>query len=216
MGGDGGSIPKRTDLVRTEGFRFVRNLGGMGYSPNTQSKGPCETYSVNQIRELRWKTCALSQEPLSSPIVACRIGLLYNKEAVIKYILSKKKINSMNHIRRLKDIKQVNFKMDEENVRLICPIVCTELSAANRGVLIWKCGCCISEKAFKQLICTNNKSNEKEKKNCPNCNMEFLYNSNVFNSRTNMTPEMLNDDVVLLGPDLSEEGNIRAILCNKT
>jgi hypothetical protein len=36
MGGDGGSIPKRADVVRTSGYRFIRNLGGLGYLPNSQ------------------------------------------------------------------------------------------------------------------------------------------------------------------------------------
>lgn len=35
MGGDGGSIPGRADLVRVKGYGFKRNLGGLGYDANT-------------------------------------------------------------------------------------------------------------------------------------------------------------------------------------
>lgn len=51
----------------------------------------------------------MHQAPLSLPIVACRLGLLYNKEAVIKYILAKKAVVSMQHTKNLKDFKDVKF-----------------------------------------------------------------------------------------------------------
>lgn len=61
MGGDGGSIPRRVDLVKTNGYRYARNLGGMGYSPNLQIKKSLDKLSPREISQIRWKQCALSQ-----------------------------------------------------------------------------------------------------------------------------------------------------------
>ncbi|UKK00542.2 hypothetical protein MACK_000616 [Theileria orientalis] len=204
MGGDGGSIPSRIDLVKTSGYMFSRNLGGMGYLPNTQCRTVDEHLSSNQLKQLRWTTCALSQEPLSSPIVSCKLGLLYNKEAVLRYILSKKPRASFEHLKGLKDIKDVKFMVDKDTNRFICPILRTELSATSRGVLIWKCGCCVSEKAFKKFI--NTSSNEGI---CPNCNCNFTFNPQVFNKSQNLP---FNSDLVFLVPDLAEEGVLRTKL----
>ncbi|XP_954113.1 uncharacterized protein TA02855 [Theileria annulata] len=211
MGGDGGSIPSRIDLVRTSGYAFSRNLGGMGYLPNTQCRAGDEHLSSNQMKELRWKTCALSQEPLAPPIVSCKLGLLYNKEAVLKYILSKKPKPSFEHLKGLRDIKDVEFMVDKVTQRFLCPILRTELSASNRGVLIWKCGCCVSEKAFKQFM-----KNDSTEGLCPNCNSSFKYNPEVFNKSQTLP---FSSDLVFLVPDLNEEGLLRTKLLhlnNKT
>ncbi|EAN33910.1 Rtf2 RING-finger family protein [Theileria parva strain Muguga] len=203
MGGDGGSIPSRIDLVRTSGYAFSRNLGGMGYLPNTQCRANNEHLSSNQIKELRWKTCALSQEPLSPPIVSCKLGLLYNKEAVLKFILSKKPNPSFEHLKGLKDIKDIEFLVDKGTGRFLCPILRTELSATNRAVLIWNCGCCMSEKAFKQFMKNTTEAQ------CPNCNTTFKYNPEVFNKSQSLP---FNSDLVFLVPDLTEEGILRTKL----
>ncbi|GFE54225.1 replication termination factor 2 [Babesia ovis] len=210
MGGDGGSIPGRIDLVRTSGYTFVRNLGGMGYSPNTQMKTADEHLTTAQIKDLRWKTCSLSQEPLSRPIMACRVGLLYNKEAVIKYMLAKKPLVTMQHTKNLKDFKEVNFGVDTTR-SFICPITYTEFCGANRAVLIWKCGCCISEKAFKELMKCQTSQGEAV---CPNCNATFMYNPRAFDLQST-TVDPVSHDIVLLVPDQSEEGYIRAKLATK-
>ncbi|ORM39450.1 Protein RTF2 -like protein [Babesia sp. Xinjiang] len=211
MGGDGGSIPGRIDLVRTSGYTFVRNLGGMGYSPNTQMKAADEHLTSAQIRDLRWSTCSLSQEPLSRPIMACRVGLLYNKESVIKYILAKKPLVSMQHTKNLKDFKEVKFQVDPDSRRFVCPITRTEFCAANRGVLVWKCGCCVSEKAFKELMKSQTSQGEAS---CPNCNAPFVYNPQAFDLQST-TLDPMSHDMVMLVPDHSEEGYLRAKLMKK-
>ncbi|KAK1936423.1 hypothetical protein X943_003361 [Babesia divergens] len=211
MGGDGGSIPGRTDLVRTSGYTFARNLGGMGYSPNTQMRAADEHMSSSEIKELRWQTCSLTQAPLSLPIVACRLGLLYNKEAVIKYILAKKAVVSMQHTKNLKDFKDVKFMVDPSTKRFICPLTRTEFGATNRGILIWKCGCCVSEKAFKELI--KHKVSQRTTF-CPNCNEEFTYHPQFFEGPSHIA-DPLSHDLVLLVPDSSEEGYLRAKLITK-
>lgn len=69
MGCDGGTIPKRHELV----------------------KGPKKVEKVDKDAELvaQWNYCTLSQEVLRRPIVACELGRLYNKDAVIEFLLDK-------------------------------------------------------------------------------------------------------------------------------
>lgn len=40
-------------------------------------------------RVTRWSTCALSGQPLAAPVVACYLGRLYNKAAVLEWLLAK-------------------------------------------------------------------------------------------------------------------------------
>lgn len=65
MGGDGGSIPKRGDVVKTKGYGFKRNLGGMGYMPNVQVKLTSEESSKKLIMHERWTKCHLTNVSLS-------------------------------------------------------------------------------------------------------------------------------------------------------
>lgn len=54
MGADGGTIPKRCELVK--------------------SKKKKEKIDKNVANAARWRICRLSQEPLKRPIVACPLG----------------------------------------------------------------------------------------------------------------------------------------------
>ena len=98
MGNDGGSIPTRGELVRTR-------------SP------PPRMDPVLQLVAL-WYYCALSAERLRAPVVACELGRLYNKDAVIKHLIernmgegsssssssSSSSRGATEHIRRPKDV----------------------------------------------------------------------------------------------------------------
>ena len=56
----------------------------------------------------RWKHCSITQEPLQTPIVACGLGRLYNKDAVIETLLDRANLpETAQHIRSLK----VSFRM---------------------------------------------------------------------------------------------------------
>ncbi|KAK6588198.1 hypothetical protein RS030_6828 [Cryptosporidium xiaoi] len=107
MGGDGGSIPKRADLVKTKGFEFKRNLGGMGYLPNTQIKKSDINGSKQDKHHNKWTTCFLTNEPLNPPIVICNKGHLYNKESIINYLLEKRRNKNLLHIKKLSDVHNV-------------------------------------------------------------------------------------------------------------
>ena len=67
MGCDGGTIPTRDELVKTK-------------------KKP-EQKDKDSVRLFKWQHCHLSHQKLSRPIVACQLGFLYNKEAIIEKLL---------------------------------------------------------------------------------------------------------------------------------
>uniref|UniRef100_A0A8C6SN87 Replication termination factor 2 n=1 Tax=Neogobius melanostomus TaxID=47308 RepID=A0A8C6SN87_9GOBI len=152
MGCDGGTIPKRHELV----------------------KGPKKVEKVDKSAEMaaRWKYCALSQEKLKRPIVSCELGKLYNKDAVIEYLLDKsaERPNSeaVTHIRGIKDIKELNLTDNPEwegerrNTKgdiyedihcgmFICPVVGLEMNGKHRFCYLQTCGCVFSDRALKEV-----------------------------------------------------------------
>ncbi|XP_070700168.1 replication termination factor 2 [Pempheris klunzingeri] len=152
MGCDGGTIPKRHELV----------------------KGPKKVEKVDKNAELaaKWKYCALSQERLRRPIVACDLGRLYNKDAVIEYLLDKSaerpNAEAVVHIRGIKDIKELNLTDNPEwegerrNAKgdryedmhcgmFICPVVGLEMNGKHRFCYLQSCGCVFSDRAMKEV-----------------------------------------------------------------
>ncbi|XP_075880961.1 replication termination factor 2 isoform X2 [Nelusetta ayraudi] len=151
MGCDGGTIPKRHELV----------------------KGPKKVEKVDKNAEMvaKWKYCALSQEKLRRPIVACEMGRLYNKDAIIEYLLDKSaerpNAEAVVHIRGMKDIKDLiltdnpewegerrNAKGDkyEDNCGMfICPVVGLEMNGKHRFCYLQTCGCVFSDRAMKEV-----------------------------------------------------------------
>eukprot|EP01066_Platyproteum_vivax_P004870 Platyproteum_vivax@DN16240_c0_g1_i1.p1 len=151
MGGDGGSIPKRIDLVREKGQAYIRNLGGMGYTPNTIIHLHDETVDPQKARMTRWTTCALSQEALRDPIVACKLGFLYNKEAVLTQMAAKTLPHNCRHIQTLRDIKDCKLEVNKETGKYMCPITLEELTGTAKAWLNWNCSCVTSERILKNI-----------------------------------------------------------------
>ena len=100
MGCDGGTIPTRDELVRTK-------------------KNP-EKKDKDSVRIYQWHHCHLTQDKLIQPIVACELGRLYSKEAIIRKLLKRKKVrcddedgeyvadnDTIKHIRSIKDVKEL-------------------------------------------------------------------------------------------------------------
>ncbi|KAK6320902.1 hypothetical protein J4Q44_G00078780 [Coregonus suidteri] len=121
-------------------------------------KGPKKVEKVDINAELaaRWKYCALSTEKLRRPIVACDLGRLYNKDAVIEYLLDKSadRPNSevVSHLRGIKDVKELNltdnpaWEGERRNTKgdryedmhcamFICPVVGLEMNGKHRSPL---------------------------------------------------------------------------------
>lgn len=140
MGCDGGTIPRRDELVRLK-------------------KKP-EQKDKDAERQFRWKHCALTQQRLQQPIVMCGLGRLYSKQNVIEALLDKEKMSdSCAHIKSLKDIKNLNLTSnpaydeakDDKSSPYICALIGLEMSGQFRFVALWACGCVFSERALKEV-----------------------------------------------------------------
>ncbi|XP_034288957.1 replication termination factor 2 isoform X3 [Pantherophis guttatus] len=152
MGCDGGTIPKRHELV----------------------KGPRKVEKVDKNAELvaQWYYCTLSQEKLSRPIVACELGRLYNKDAVIEFLLDKSSdkvlVEAASHIKSIKNVIELNLSdnpawtgdkgntkgdkyADIQSARFICPVVGLEMNGRHRFCFLRNCGCVFSERALKEI-----------------------------------------------------------------
>ncbi|XP_036101759.1 replication termination factor 2 isoform X3 [Molossus molossus] len=152
MGCDGGTIPKRHELV----------------------KGPKKVEKVDKDAELvaQWNYCALSQEILRRPIVACELGRLYNKDAVIEFLLDKSSEKALgkaaSHIKSIKNVTELrlsdnpawegdkgNTKGDKhddlQRARFICPVVGLEMNGRHRFCFLRCCGCVFSERALREI-----------------------------------------------------------------
>nr|XP_033819662.1 replication termination factor 2 isoform X1 [Geotrypetes seraphini] len=156
MGCDGGTIPKRHELV----------------------KGPKKVEKIDKNAELvaRWYYCALSQEKLCKPIVACELGRLYNKDAIIEHLLDrspeKTVVEAASHIKSIKNVIELNLtdnpawdgdkgntkgdKYDDlQGARFICPVVGLEMNGRHRFCVLRSCGCVFSERALKEIKSDN-------------------------------------------------------------
>lgn len=164
MGGDGGTIPTREDLVRHQRRR------GVASDPFTAAAA-------------RLAHCALTAQPLQRPIVACARGLLYNKTAVIEHLLAKSDAPAFRHIRGLKDLLPLTVTFEGENTtcnsstatavaprgggdddsaradglppRLVCPLSGAVASGRVPFVACRPCGCVLSLRALLELSDTN-------------------------------------------------------------
>lgn len=142
MGCDGGTIPRRDELVK-------------------QKQKP-EEKDKHAALACRWRYCCLSQELLQDPIVACRKGYLYNKTAVIEHLLNK---NAPRHIRSLKDVRNLTLTKNPAYVSIaanrvsiealpgayICPVTGLEFTGKHSFVALWTCGCVFSDRILKEV-----------------------------------------------------------------
>lgn len=137
-------------------------------------KGPKKVEKVDKDAELvaQWNYCALSQEILRRPIVACELGRLYNKDAVIEFLLDKSAEKALgkaaSHIKSIKNVTELrlsdnpawegdkgNTKGDKhddlQRARFICPVVGLEMNGRHRFCFLRSCGCVFSERALKEI-----------------------------------------------------------------
>ncbi|KAL0579633.1 Replication termination factor 2 [Marasmius crinis-equi] len=197
MGNDGGSIPDRRDLVRTKAKAEQAD-------------------KANQTRA-RWLFCALSKRPLQEPVVSCALGKLYNKDAILEFLLDRSTYGDgqriCGHIRSLKDVKTLTLtpnpalssgsttSEDTDKARFICPLSIKEMNGSQPFVYILTCGCVFSQAGLKTM---GNSTTPKEKESkqaeesseldvCPQCSAKFSSK----------------DDVLLLNPSEAEEEKMR-------
>ncbi|CAG2119687.1 unnamed protein product, partial [Medioppia subpectinata] len=162
MGCDGGTIPKRDELVRTKQRR-------------EQTDRTVELVA-------KWHYCAISTAKLVEPMVSCELGRLYNKVAVIEYLLDKTSTPNASlcqHIRSLKDVKPLNLTVktdyndkkpeidgqyiDTQDSKFVCPVVGIEMNGKYKFCYIRSCGCVMSERALREV----------KSDTCHKCNKEY-------------------------------------------
>lgn len=182
MGNDGGSIPTRRELVksasRSKTHSEVRN-------------------SQSQSSQYHWTYCALSKRPLASPIVADYLGRLYNKDAMIEWLLKGleafgdgEEVLRGRDVSSLKDVAGVQFQVSESTPgeessgngaleqteggerkeRWVCPVTRKELGPGVRAVFLVPCGCAFTESAIKE---TTGHNQEGEDAECLQCGKPY-------------------------------------------
>ena len=150
MGNDGGSIPKRRELVR----EAARN------PTSSQLK---ETRKEQLAH--RWSTCPISHKPLVTPVVSDSAGNLYNKDAIIQYLLydeassiDKSEADKIlqGRVKSLKDVVEVQFEENPDQRaasidQWICPVTLKPLGPSVKAVYLVPCGHAFSLEATKEM-----------------------------------------------------------------
>ncbi|KAJ2548633.1 Replication termination factor 2 [Coemansia sp. RSA 1933] len=152
MGNDGGSIPRRSEMVREK-----------AKDEKADRK--------NQLIAMYYH-CALSKQPLEAPVAGDRLGRLYNRESVLEYLLGKNTFGDgaqvCRHIKGLKDIKTLNAKensafgknkrstailsFDQQLVApFVCPVTLKEMNGNAPFEFLWSCGCVFSAQARREM-----------------------------------------------------------------
>lgn len=157
MGNDGGSIPKRRELV-IEAAR----------KPTTAELKEKQA----EHQQHHWSSDPLTQAPLAAPVVSDALGRLYNKDSIIEYLLPSPDTAPARRaeheafvngaVKRLKDVVELRFEVDPageaEGARVnggartekwICPITHKELGAWTKAVYVVPCGHVFSEAALR-------------------------------------------------------------------
>ncbi|KAM5439240.1 Replication termination factor 2 [Microsporum ferrugineum] len=155
MGNDGGSIPTRRELVK----EAARN-------PNTTQLKE----TLREHLEHFWTTCPLSHKQLLSPVVSDGVGNLYNKDAVLQYLLPGDDIQAISakadcdevlqaRVKSLRDVVELKFEVDgnvdapegKRKSRWICPVTQKELGPNVKSVYLVPCGHVFSEGAIREM-----------------------------------------------------------------
>lgn len=153
------SIPTRRELVR-EAAR----------SPSTAQIKETQ----RELQEHYWTTCPISHKPLIRPIVSDCVGNLYNKDAILKFLLPGEDIDGSisskadcdeilsGRVKGLRDVVELKFEIDTERGQhpshkldkreaWICPVTAKQLGPGVKSVYLVPCGHVFSEEAIRQL-----------------------------------------------------------------
>ena len=173
MGCDGGTIPTRDELVKTaKRPEQVNQAKKIFFNPEFILNFLLLQKDKDSVRLYKWRHCALTQEPLDKPVVACELGRLYNKEAIIEKLLNaksegKSESNTADHIKSLKDVKELQLEpnpafkdkvtvgdggyIDSQRSPWICPLTSQEMNGRFPFVFDWSNGKVMSQRAHKML-----------------------------------------------------------------
>ncbi|GJQ09069.1 hypothetical protein GpartN1_g860.t1 [Galdieria partita] len=198
MGGDGGSL----NNTRLELVQVRKDI--LGKRRKTSDEAP------GDAKEANYRTCAISREPLKPPVVACKLGYLFNKEALIRFLLERKaktkqedfctSTDAFQHIKTLKDVVDCSRSLrgdPETGFRVVCPITLQDASSKRRFYVLWKCGCIVSENALRG---TGFMKVENCTRSCPVC----------------FSTGLTQADVILLNPSAEEREKKRKMIVSTT
>lgn len=151
MGNDGGSIPKRRELVKNA-----------ARAPTISELKATVLESLGHA----WTHCALSGSPLDlDAAVSDWRGRLYNYEAILKGLMPSDEPADVTPaslgIRSLRDV--VKLKFSKVDKKWSCPISMKEMGPAVKAVYLVPCGHVFAEVAIAEI----------QEKNCPECAEEF-------------------------------------------
>jgi hypothetical protein len=177
MGNDGGSIPKRRELVKEAARQRT----------TTELKE-----SALESLAHAWSTCPLSSLPIDpNNTVSDARGRLYNYESVLQCLLpaadgaaalpeAQEDAFRAAGIRSLKDVVRLRLtvRRDEKGREFrACPVTLKELGAATRAVYIVPCGHVFAEAAIREIAGSaeeNTKTQgQKEERRCLECSEPF-------------------------------------------
>ncbi|KAF7561609.1 hypothetical protein G7046_g2509 [Stylonectria norvegica] len=151
MGNDGGSIPKRRELVKNA----ARN-------PTVSELKATALESLAHA----WAHCALSGAPLDlDTVVSDWRGRLYNYEAILNGLMPSDEpaevTPSSLGIKSLRDVTKL--KVSKTGDGLECPISMKELGPSVKAVYLVPCGHVFAEAAMTEI----------QAKSCPECGEDF-------------------------------------------
>lgn len=135
MGGDGGSIPHRSCLIQTK----KRAIRAIDIDPE---------YVL-----AKWRICSVSNQPLEAPVVACDLGNLFNKEALIGMLLHKSsRPPSLSHIKRSSDVFDVTLEFSGTKPgSFVCGVSGIEATGKTPFLVNRNCGCVVAERALLEV-----------------------------------------------------------------
>ncbi|ETS74519.1 hypothetical protein PFICI_14385 [Pestalotiopsis fici W106-1] len=169
MGNDGGSIPKRRELVKEA------------------ARAPTATEIKETLLESLthlWNFCPLSSLPLDySNTVSDGRGRLYNYESILQCLLPSEdgsvpeaQLDAYREsgIKSLKDVVRVKFtvRKDEKGHEFrACPVSLKELGASTKATYVVPCGHAFAEVAMKEI--SGSEAKDAEEQHCPECSEAF-------------------------------------------
>lgn len=159
MGCDGGSIPKRKEVVKNK------------------ERQPRKQRAAGVDCAERWKQCAICDWILKKPIVAGHYGHLFCKECIIEFLIEVRrdslqsydlrlaKLPALDTVHSLKDVKELKLAENtdssssssnnggDDTIRadFVCPITNLETNGKYKFMFSWNCGCVVSERAIKEV-----------------------------------------------------------------
>jgi hypothetical protein len=136
MGNDGGVVAVKR--------KFMRHA-------NVKTRGEKADQEAQRLE--RATTCALTCAPLREPVVACRLGNLFNKQALLEQLLAKSMPARFRHISSLRDVVtcRVSRETEKQDARWCCPVTTAEFNGKQPFVVLFSCGCVLSERALKAV-----------------------------------------------------------------